>query len=62
MVFTEIKTKQKIIKKILQFGLKKNEEGISVVKRIKTSVYGDYESDFAGEWQIIEWKAQVSPI
>lgn len=42
--------------------LKKNEEGISVVKRIKTSVYGDYESDFAGEWQIIEWEAQVSPI
>lgn len=65
MIFTVIKTKQKIIKKLLYIIIsldqKKKEERISVVKWVRTSLYGDYVADFAGTGNLLNGRHKIFP-
>lgn len=64
MIFTAIKTKQKIIKNyyiLLSVWIKKNEERISVVKWVRTSLYGDYVADFAGTGNLLNGRHKIFP-
>lgn len=65
MIFTVIKTKQKIIKNLLYIIIsldqKKKEERISVVKWVRTSLYGDYVADFAGTGNLLNGRHKIFP-
>lgn len=64
MIFTAIKTKQKIIINyyiLLSVWIKKNEERISVVKWVRTSLYGDYVADFAGTGNLLNGRHKIFP-
>lgn len=65
MIFTVIKTKQKIIKNLLYIIIsldqKKKEERISVVKWVRTSLYGDYVADFAETGNLLNGRHKIFP-
>lgn len=56
------KNNKKIIIYYYQFGSKKKkEERISVVKWVRTSLYGDYVADFAGTGNLLNGRHKIFP-